>query len=98
MTKAIITQTSPTTVRRVLPTHHILHQDRYNPEATPQIDEYWIPNRGGYVRLGDVQVCRRLNPRGSTLTATPDTLLAVIRKEHNASLSMARKIYLDIAS
>lgn len=49
---------------------------------------FWVPTNGGYVRKGanhtgdDKQVCRGLDNRGNTLTATDgDDLLAVIRRE-----------------
>ena len=53
-------------------------------------EEFWVPSSGGYVRritceregtMG-YQVCERLGSSGATLTATPDNLAAVIRREY----------------
>lgn len=49
---------------------------------------FWVPSHGGYVRdvtdqpgtLGP-QVCECLDSMGRTLTATPETLPRVIRRE-----------------
>ena len=79
MNKAIIIQIHPTTVRRILPAGHDLN---YSWPERQIVQDYVIPKSGGFVRLGDNQVCKGLVGTGTTLTATPDDLLAVIRKEH----------------
>ena len=83
MIRATITQIHPTTVRRILPEGHELNYSW--PEARI-VEDYVIPNAGGYVRLGDNQVCATLSRIGNTLTATPDDLLALIRKEHASQM------------
>ena len=83
MIRATITQIHPTTVRRILPEGHELNYSW--PEARI-VEDYVIPNAGGYVRLGDKQVCATLSSTGNTLTATPDGLLALIRKEHASQM------------
>ena len=57
--------------------------------------DYFVPNGGGYVRINDAaqrfpQVCELLSDRGNTLTATPDTLLALIRTERSRQLAAER--------
>ena len=44
--------------------------------------EYFVPHNGGYVRddHGN-QICAGLSTRGWTLEATPETLIAIIRRE-----------------
>ena len=88
MNKAIITQIHPTTVRRILPAGHELN---YSWPEAKIIEDYVIPNAGGYVRLGENQVCATISSRGDTfrghtLMATPDDLLSVIRKEHASQM------------
>ena len=60
---------------------------------------FWVPSQGGYVRqttwkrpgtLG-LQVCERLDTGGATLTATPDNLAAVIRREYRRMRAQARR-------
>lgn len=43
-----------------------------------------VPVDRGYVREGSRQTCERLHCMGSTLMATRETLLAVIRREYRA--------------
>jgi len=55
---------------------------------TPVERIFWVPSGGGYVRdvseqpgtLGP-QVCEYLDSRGNTLTATPETLGRIVRRE-----------------
>ena len=63
------------------------------------IREFWVPSRGGYIReisesqpgtLG-TQVCEMLGMRGYTLSASPDTLESVIRREYRRRESRARR-------
>lgn len=74
---------------------------RYQNRATVTADHPWngtriettyfCPGHGaGYVRVDDAacrfpQVCERLSGTGSTLTASPETLLSVIRREYRRS-------------
>jgi len=57
---------------------------------------YYVPRDGGYVRYTDSlsadarQACARLARSGATLTATPDTLLSVIRRERRAGMAADR--------
>ncbi len=57
---------------------------------------FFVPWNGGYVRIVDdasqyPQACEGLALRGATLTATPDTLADVIRREHRRSQAAAQR-------
>ena len=61
--------------------------------ATPVAHRtYSVPTNGGYIRdQHGRQVCHHLNYRGETLTATPATLLAVVRREWAARRNASRQ-------
>ena len=72
-------------------------QDPYT--ETDWVRTFWVPAHGGYVRqitderpgtLG-YQVCERLGSRGATLTATPDNLAKVIRREYRRKRARDRR-------
>lgn len=72
--------------------------DPYTGERTSTT--YFVPSTlngsPGYVRIRDKagrypQVCDHLGSRGETLTATPETLLAVIRREHRLRVAAERR-------
>ena len=57
---------------------------------------YFVPRPEGYVRIRDragryPQVCVGLAPTGDALTATPDGLLAVIRRELRRAQAYERR-------
>jgi hypothetical protein len=52
--------------------------------------EYWAPATGGYVRVGDRQICDGLSPRGATLYLWDDqSLVGMIRREARTSAGSA---------
>ncbi len=63
------------------------------------VREFWVPSKGGYVREIDVahpgtlgqQVCNRLSHQGSTLSATRDSLLDLIRREYRRAVAYDRR-------
>jgi hypothetical protein len=63
------------------------------------VREFWAPSNGGYVREIDnqhpgtlgVQVCDRLAHSGYTLSARPDTLERVIRREYRRMVVADRR-------
>jgi hypothetical protein len=70
------------------------HEDEFG-HGSDSIREFWVPTHGGYVYevkganhgvLGR-QVCRRLSRTGSTLWATPETLIDVIRTEYRKAVA-----------
>jgi hypothetical protein len=49
---------------------------------------FTCPTAGGYVRTSKGrQVCKRLSWQGSTISASADTLLAVIRREYKSAVN-----------
>ena len=58
------------------------------------VEDYWIPvtpSGRAYIRMGWTNVTALVGRRGDVLKATPDTLLATIRAEHQARMAVARK-------
>lgn len=63
-----------------------------------KITVYWIPHTSGgrgYVRTrtnNPLQVCEQLANTGKTLTATPETLITIIRREWQRKRRYEKKI------
>lgn len=53
--------------------------------------DFWIPTGGGYIRVGDKQICSGGKFVGETLRASPDTFESVVRAWVRARLRLKRK-------
>lgn len=70
----------------------VSHDDEFGERVSTT---YFVPMSGGHVRIYDAagrhpQVCVGLSSRGNTLTATPETLPAVIRREWRRAMRHAQ--------
>ena len=94
MSRAKIERTGPARVRRTLPEGHPLHTEQ---GSDPEVHDFFVSSPKGAVHreypgkpgtLGSL-VCYHLWNRGYVMTASPDTLLDVVRREHCRDLRWA---------